>query len=508
MNDLQELRTGGMRLMSWVCIAMALMLLAWGLYEGKMVFPIAGLAMAGVPIYLGMTRRADTVARVAMGITVITYAVLFLAMGRGSPYIIDLHLPFFALMAMLAILADWRPILAASLVVAVHHLLLNFVAPAYMFPDGSDFGRLIFHCVVWIAETGALMALCMQLEKLIVGQAQTRAEAEAAEAAVAAEREAISAKQQTVLAQLSARLGALAEGRLSDRINVPFSAEYEPIRQALNATCNELEALVGAVVSTADSVARGTAEIRSASDDLADRTARDSSQIESITATAHKLTGDLKEASSLCDDTRTVTQRVKHEVDEGKGVIDSVSEAMGRIEGSAGKIGDIVDIIDGIAFQTNLLALNAGVEAARAGESGKGFAVVAHEVRALAQRSTEAASSIKALIAQSSSDIGDGAQLVEKMGGLLTLIVEQFSTINERIDEIAHRAGRNTEDFSTVSSAIDSLGFSMQQNAAMVEESNAAQHQLSTQAEQLRSLVAKFDYKETGPAIAAPRLVA
>ncbi len=496
MNAMHNLRLRGMRMLAGTSIAVAFILLLWSVYQGQILFGLAAMAVAAGPAVLALLGQADKASRIAMGVSLPIFAALALALARGSGWIMDMHMTFFAFLAILTVLADWRPILAATGVTAVHHLVLNFAAPAYVFTDGSDIARVLFHAVILLIEAGALIALCVQLEKLIVDRVELRAERDEAEEAMRAEREAENAKQQQVLGQLRERLSALADGKLRERIVEPFSAEYDGIRKALNDTCNELEQLVGAVVSTAESVARGAAEIRSASDDLADRTARDSSQIESITVTAHKLTGDLREAATMCDDTRTITHKVKQEVDEGQGVIDSVGEAMGRIEGSAEKIGDIVDIIDGIAFQTNLLALNAGVEAARAGESGKGFAVVASEVRALAQRSTEAASSIKELINQSSSDIGDGAKLVQQMGKLLTLVVEEFSTINERIDIIADRAGQSTEEFGSVSGAIDSLGMSMQQNAAMVEESNAAQHQLGTQASQLREWVSRFEYTD------------
>lgn len=493
MNELNDLRLHGMRVLAGLAAAMALLLAGWSMIEGEIIFGIIGAAVAAGPVILAMSGRADPAARIAMGVSIPIFAALFLALARSSGWIIDMHMTFFAFLAIMAVLADWRPIVAATAVIAVHHVLLNFVAPLYIFPDGSDFLRVLFHAVVVVIESAALVMLCVQLEKLVIGQAREREEREETQAAAQAEREKLSAEQQFVLDHLRARLATLAEGGLKERIDDSFAPDYEAIREALNDTCNELEQLVGTVVATADSVAQGTTEIRSASDDLANRTTRDSSALEDIVVTSHKLTSEMKNAADLCDDTRQITRRVKNEVDEGKDVIDSVSEAMGRIKGSSGKIGEIVDLIEAIAFQTNLLALNAGVEAARAGEAGKGFAVVAHEVRELAQRSTDAASSIKDLVAKSDSDVGDGAELVEKMGGLLTMIVDEFDTINSRIDDIAQRTISTSGNFNQVSNAIDNLGTSMQQNAAMVEQSNAALHQLSSQAQELRQWADRFD---------------
>lgn len=194
-------------------------------------------------------------------------------------------------------------------------------------------------------------------------------------------------------------------------------------------------------------------------DDLARRSETDADSLEQVARTSDQLNTDIHEASRLCDDARSVTQRMKEHVDQGLTTIGHMTAAMHRIESSSGKIESNVEIIDGLAFQTNLLALNAGVEAARAGESGKGFAVVAQEVRQLAQRSAEAASSIKGLIAQ--------------------------------------RSQKTADDVGNFSGAISRLESSHQQNAAMVEESSAAVHALSRMANALRQSVARFEAGDT-----------
>lgn len=495
MKELHDLRLRGLRMLAVFGAAMAAVLLVWSIWIGDVVFGVVALAVAAGPACFAMIGRADVVARTATGATAPIFAALMLALARDTGWLIDMHMTFFAFLAMLAVLADWRAILAATVVTAVHHLSLNFLAPAFVFGEAtSDLWRVLFHALIVVIETAALVALCVQLEALIVGQAHERQVRAETEEAARAERERISREQKHVLEQLRSRLAALSNGSLKERIDEPFPEQYEAIRHALNETCGELEQLVGAVVETADGVARGSAEMRYASDDLAARTSRDSSAIENIEDLSRTLSSELTEASQMCADTHRITSEVKQEVDNGKDVIESVSGAMERIKGSAGKIGDIIDIIDSIAFQTNLLALNAGVEAARAGESGKGFAVVAHEVHALAQRATEAAASVKNLIAQSSTDVNEGAELVDRMGSLLTVIVKHFGTIDDNIREVAERAAGTTGSFGKVSGSIRELGVSMQQNAAMVEESNAAMHQLTSQSDVLRQLVQRFDH--------------
>jgi methyl-accepting chemotaxis protein len=167
-------------------------------------------------------------------------------------------------------------------------------------------------------------------------------------------------------------------------------------------------------------------------------------------------------------------------------------EAMNNIEKSSGQIGQIIGVIDEIAFQTNLLALNAGVEAARAGDAGRGFAVVASEVRALAQRSAEAAKEIKTLINASRGQVEEGVDLVGQTGTALTRIVEQVSEINNIVTSIAGSAQEQSSALAEINSAINQMDRMTQQNAAMVEESTAATHGLGEQTAELFKLMAGF----------------
>jgi methyl-accepting chemotaxis protein len=166
--------------------------------------------------------------------------------------------------------------------------------------------------------------------------------------------------------------------------------------------------------------------------------------------------------------------------------------AMSQIEDSARQINQIIGVIDEIAFQTNLLALNAGVEAARAGDAGKGFAVVASEVRALAQRSAEAAKEIKALISDSTTKVGDGVRLVGETGVALERIVTEVAQINSLVGEIASAAQEQATGLAQVNVAVNQMDQVVQQNAAMVEESTAASHTLAREATNLTDMMAQF----------------
>jgi methyl-accepting chemotaxis protein len=180
------------------------------------------------------------------------------------------------------------------------------------------------------------------------------------------------------------------------------------------------------------------------------------------------------------------------QAENSSGVVDQTTQAMTRIEESSRQIGQIIGVIDEIAFQTNLLALNAGVEAARAGDAGKGFAVVASEVRALAQRSAEAAREIKTLISASTGEVDQGVRLVGQTGEALRQIIERVIKVDAVVAEIAASVHEQASALNEVNTAINHMDQVTQQNAAMVEESTAASHALNGETAELARLVAQF----------------
>jgi methyl-accepting chemotaxis protein len=189
---------------------------------------------------------------------------------------------------------------------------------------------------------------------------------------------------------------------------------------------------------------------------------------------------------------RQVVSTAKTEAEQSGIVVRDAVAAMSEIEKSSSEISQIIGVIDEIAFQTNLLALNAGVEAARAGEAGRGFAVVASEVRALAQRSAEAAKEIKGLIQASTRQVSAGVDLVGQAGKALDRIAVQVTELNGVVAEIAASAQEQSTALAEVNTAVNQMDQVTQQNAAMVEETTAASHSLAQEAERLSSLVGQF----------------
>ncbi|WP_374531854.1 methyl-accepting chemotaxis protein, partial [Novosphingobium sp.] len=306
-------------------------------------------------------------------------------------------------------------------------------------------------------------------------------------------REAVDAEQRQVIAAVSERLQSLARGDLATRVTTPFPAAYESVREALNRACTDLEELVSQVDASAGSIRTGAAEVRTASDDLARRTEEQASSLERMASTTQRVTNEISATAERSLAARDSTLAARQSASQGSEVVEAAIEAMHLIEKSAQEISQIITIIDGIAFQTNLLALNAGVEAARAGDAGKGFAVVANEVRALAQRSAEAAQTIKDLIQASSRQVEQGVKLVGESGTMLGQIAEQVIAISTTISQVAESAHAQAEDLKSVSSNFTRIDLSTQQNAAMVEENNAAAHHLLAEAERLGELVDRFN---------------
>ena len=308
----------------------------------------------------------------------------------------------------------------------------------------------------------------------------------------AVDRVADNAAQQVVLAELGTGLKAIAAGTLTHRITVTFAEKYDALRVDFNNAIEELNSVVGRVANTATSVNTGSTEISSAAEDLARRTEQQAASLEETAAAMNEVTQSVRSAS---ESARTANHAVGQAMDEatnGGKVVGEAVTAMGDIEKSAQEISQIINVIDGIAFQTNLLALNAGVEAARAGDAGKGFAVVANEVRALAQRSADAAKDIKQLITQSNVQVDKGVSLVGKTGEMLGRIGEQVEQISGLVSGISAAAESQAASLLQINTAVGDMDRMTQQNAAMVEESTAASRSLASEASELSELVARF----------------
>ena len=316
------------------------------------------------------------------------------------------------------------------------------------------------------------------------------------------------AQQTHVVEEVAAGLSRLSAGDLVHRIDAPFPADYERLRADFNGAMARLQDTMRTVAAGASAIRSGTGEISTASDDLSRRTEQQAASLEETAAALDEITATVRRTAEGSRHARSLVGTARGNAERSGQVVRQAIAAMSGIQASSREITQIIGVIDEIAFQTNLLALNAGVEAARAGDAGRGFAVVASEVRALAQRSADAAKEIKALISTSGAQVEQGVAFVDQTGEALVRIVAQVAEIDGIVGEIAASAQEQAAGLDQVNTAVNQMDQVTQQNAAMVEESTAASHTLSQETAELARLIGEFRLEDGDGARRAPAPVA
>lgn len=306
------------------------------------------------------------------------------------------------------------------------------------------------------------------------------------------EREADRRSQEQVVETLGTHLHRIAVGDVTARIEHPFPATYEGLRQDFNDTLDTLRETLTALSSRADGVGLRAAEIDHATGDLSRRTESQAATLEQAAAALDELSSSVRNAAKTADQANGLARTTRETVTTSGTVVRETVDAMSTIERSSEEIIQIVAMIDDIAFQTNLLALNAGVEAARAGEAGRGFSVVASEVQALALRAASSADEIKSLIAKTTSEVKTGVTLVNRTGNALTKIATQVTEISEFVNEIANGTAEQSNGLQEINQGVNQLDHVTQQNAAMVNQTKTVAEVLREDAAALREAVSHF----------------
>ncbi len=457
--------------------------------------------------------KGQLAGRVTLAVALMVQVSLGVAALEGHAWQVDLHMYYFAMLATLVAYSDWRVIIAATLTVAVQHLGLNFLASALIYPGGGSLGRVMIHAVILLIEAGVLMMICETLRRMVFElsdriaaseavatearqanqAAETARNAEDALRRQAAHKEAEERDARDQAIQLiGSALTRLANRDLTHRISERLPDAYQALKEDFNAAMDQLEGVIRAVSHSTQTIHSGTKEISIASDDLSRRTESQAASLEETAAAVAEITSKVQQAATGASEVRNAVATAREEAAKTGAIVQRAISSMNGIERSSQQITQIIGVIDEIAFQTNLLALNAGVEAARAGDAGRGFAVVAQEVRALAQRSAEAAKQIKTLISASQAEVGEGVSLVGEAGASLDRIVERVLAISTLVDTIATSAAEQASGLAEVNTAVDQMDQTTQQNAAMVEQTTAATKNLAQQSDELNDLIASF----------------
>ncbi|WP_165784422.1 methyl-accepting chemotaxis protein [Zhengella mangrovi] len=292
--------------------------------------------------------------------------------------------------------------------------------------------------------------------------------------------------------KLGDALRTLADGDLTSTIDVDFHPDFEGLRHDFNHSVAKLSTALQAVAANGDMINGASHELLTASDNLSQRTERQAAAVEQTAAAVEEVTKSVSSAAENAEEAGRIVRNTGVAAEKAGEVVRKAVAAMGDIEVASQNIGNIVAIIDEVAFQTNLLALNASVEAARAGEAGKGFSVVASEVRELAQRSAAQAKEIKKLIDNSNALVTTGAELVGETGRTLETIVSEVKNVDINVSSIVTAVKEQALSLNEINRAIADIETNTQQNASMAEEATAASHSLAGEVDALSQMIGQF----------------
>jgi methyl-accepting chemotaxis protein len=410
---------------------------------------LAAVATGSLAFGLAAKTTNATVAVALVG----TVSILVAGMA-GTPWQVDLHMYYFASLALLATLCDWQAIVAATGATAVHHLLLNFLFPALIYPGGPDFTRVVLHAAILLIEAGSLIWLTMQINVLFARAASSVAQAEdalanvtAIEAAAAADR---AAKDRRQIAM--------------DRHTQDFGASIAGVMGGFSASAARMRDAAGSMAEAASAVreeANGTAE--GASDS--------SQQLTSVAAAIEQMTTSVAEIARQAASTSGMTSAAVQRAEASQATMKQLSDATARI-------GDVVRLISDIASQTNLLALNATIEAARAGEAGKGFAVVAAEVKILATQTARATSEISGQIDAVRAATGQAIGVMVEVAGIIGKLDEVAAIIAAAVEEQSATTREIAGNVQQVSFAGQQATDAMRKVVGVSEKANVASEQV------------------------------
>jgi len=499
--DLNSLRQTGMRVLAGLIATLAVCVVAGALFvtmPGKWPAAVLAVLLAILPGVMALQQRTDASARMLASITVMVMPVLLLFVFEGQPWQVDLHMTFFALLAIVAILCDWKAVCAAAAVVAIHHIGFGLLIPQWIFSGGGSIGRVALHATILIVEAATLMWLGAGIVALITAIERQNEERQRAEATLAAERALQAEAAAIVTGSLGEGLAALTEGDLTAEIAVDYPDGYEMLRSNFNRALASLRHLIGSVSESAEGIRTGSSQIAQASEELARRTESNAASLEETSAALFQINTRIKATSASAGTTVLRADEAIATVAVGRATAEEAVQAMGRVSDSAKGIDSVIEGLDKIAFQTRVLAMNAAVEAGRAGDAGRGFAVVADLVSALAMRAEEEAKRARDQLSVTQSEIGTAVDAVRKVDGTFINISADVAGVHALLGGMAADNAAQSMAISEISAAIGTMDKATQQNAAMVEETSAAARSLTTEVTALTNQAAQFQIEPHG----------
>ncbi len=515
MNALERHRQLTHRLLLSLAWLHAAVIFAVGWSVSAPVGSLTGAALIAAAIATAVRAWGTnaTAVRATIAIALMAQISLLVATLKGNAWQVDMHMYYFAVLALIGFYCDAVAVIAAALLVVVHHLGLNYLLPAALYPGGGDLARFFVHALIVVVESAGLIVMGGVIRKAFVASeaalaaaatAQAKAETATreAEALRASERIGASdrdaeqrralAEQLTMADAIGAELARVADGDLSARVQADLTGSYARLKTDLNRALERLEAALGDVRQGAHGVRTKLTAIDEIAADISGGADAQVQQLSKVSGSVQQMVGLVDRAAVGATRARAVVTAAEEDANNSAVVVGRAIDAMSAITESSTKIGAIIGVVDEIAFQTNLLALNAGVEAARAGEAGRGFAVVASEVRALAQRSAQAAKEIKDLVSTSVGAVRNGADLVRQTGETLQRIVGRVSEINGVVADIASSAAEQSNRIADIDSAVREIEQSTEDAAAMSQRAKSATSALAGDNESLERLIRQF----------------